>query len=104
MNSVIIGAIRTITPMLVGWLVTALALPETTTQQLEGALFVIISGAYYVVARWVEERFPKAGWLLGYNAEPVYLETETEFDIMEEDEDSDEDSFENLDDSEDEDL
>lgn len=101
MNTIVIGAIRTITPMVVGWLVAVLALPDSVSEQLEGAIFVVASGLYYVIARWIEERYSWAGWLLGFNAEPQYAQVETVYDIA--DETSFDDDFEDDIDFDDED-
>lgn len=84
MSNVVIGAIRTITPMVIGWVITVLALPDGLSEQLEGAFFVIVSGFYYLVARWLAEKWDWAGWLLGFNSEPVYEYKEKVYDIADE--------------------
>jgi len=67
--------IRTIVPMIVGWVLTQLALrglniPESFATQVVTAL---VTAAYYGAARLLETRFkPVWGWLLGLPKAPTY--------------------------------
>lgn len=71
--------IRTLVPMAVGVLVTLLAtrlgivLDEQTSTGLVTFATGLISAGYYVGAKALEKRWPKAGWLLGSPKAPVYV-------------------------------
>lgn len=68
--------IRTLAPYATAYLVAylkknGLEFDDATVS----ASFVTIAGTvYYTVVRAVEQRFPKAGWLLGVPAKPHYSE------------------------------
>lgn len=70
--------IRTLVPMAVGvlatWLLTrsGIVLDEQTSAALAMVTTGVLSGAYYVAAKWLEKRWPQAGWLLGVPKAPVY--------------------------------
>ena len=72
--------IRTASPMLVGWLVTAaaaagLAWEPTPTQQ--GFVTVLVGAVWYAIIRWLEEDGHRwVGWLLGLPGAPTYDDTE----------------------------
>lgn len=67
---------RTLIPLVVGWLLAQAARygfsipPESLT----GVLEPIFAGAYYVVVRWLEMKFPQLGILLGALKQPTYEE------------------------------
>lgn len=67
---------RTLVPLVVGWLLAqaaryGFAIPEDA---LTGVLEPIFAGAYYVVVRWLEMKFPQLGVLLGALKQPYYEE------------------------------
>lgn len=78
MSDQIVALIRTWTPMAVGaglaWLATLLGIViDEETAATVGALAATILGAvYYAAVRFLERRFPMAGWLLGRAAPPAY--------------------------------
>ena len=83
----VIGAIRTITPMIVGWILTGViwllgilsgwfdqefTLPADLEIWLQNALPVVLGSAYYLVARkWLEPKWPNIPWL-GSKQQPIY--------------------------------
>ena len=80
MSTFVTSLIRTIVPMGVGalaaWLLQiGVGLPETAFTALEGTLTVGLGAAYYTGVRWLEQRWPAAGWLLGAAVQPVYSGT-----------------------------
>ena len=77
MNDLIRSLIRTLVPMVAGLIVAALAklgynLSSDTAVQAVG--FAVAFG-WYLVARLVETRWPKFGWLLGSPSAPTYGST-----------------------------
>jgi len=76
LNSYVVSGIRTVVPIIVGFLVAHFALlhlvPSATAQ---AAVSGGLATAWYLIARAVETKFPKAGVLLGYPAAPTYLTT-----------------------------
>ena len=80
MSTFVTSLIRTIVPMCVGalaaWLLQiGIGLPETAFTALEATLTVGLGAAYYAGVRWLEQRWPAAGWLLGAAVQPVYAGT-----------------------------
>lgn len=75
MNNYIISLIRTVVPMIAGWVVTLLV---GLGVEFDGAAFELFlvslfSGVWYAIARFLEMKFPAFGWLLGYGkAVPTY--------------------------------
>ena len=78
------ATIRTVTPYLVGWLLTAalwivrplgLDLPDATSDYLAGVLPLVLGSAYYVAARRLEARWPGVPWL-GSRSQPTYGQTD----------------------------
>lgn len=70
------SVIRTAVPLIVGYIITwgaenGVVIDETT---FAGWVTYLISIGYYVVVRWVEQRWPQAGWLLGKAKAPVYVD------------------------------
>ena len=77
---IVISTIRTITPYLVGWLLTAalwiarplgLDLPEGAAEYLTGTLPILLGSIYYLAARKLEARWPGVPWL-GSRTQPIY--------------------------------
>lgn len=67
---------RTIVPIVVGYLLAQAArygfhIPE---EALTGVLEPIFAGAYYVVVRYLEMKFPQLGLMLGALKQPTYVE------------------------------
>jgi uncharacterized protein (DUF697 family) len=83
MNNLFTSYIRTGVPIVVGSVISYLVvkfgfvIDESVTAQLTTGLTGLIIGAYYVVARLLERKFPKLGVLLGSTAKPVYVEPKT---------------------------
>jgi len=77
MNDFITATIRTVTPMIVGavvsWLVT-LGLGVTAEFQAQLIILTtfILQVAYYLIVKAAEKKWPKIGILLGVPKEPVY--------------------------------
>lgn len=68
---------RTAVPVIVGSILTLLTVngiktPESVEEWLNSVLFFVFSFGYYVIARLLEQKFPKFGWLLGNPAKPTY--------------------------------
>ena len=82
MSDFFIGLIRTWTPILVGgivsWFVAAgIVDPDaelTTVAQLTAVFTTLVSGLYYTIVRFLAEKWPGVGVLLGYNKAPAYNE------------------------------
>lgn len=73
------SVIRTVTPMLVGFVVTLLASfniegDAEFKANLFATMQLIVSGLYYVIVRWIESKYPKFGILLGVAKAPEYTE------------------------------
>ena len=68
------SVVRTITPIVVGYIVALLikAGIHVTSMQVMTVLGPVSSAAYYLVVRAIEQKFPKAGMLLGHPATPKY--------------------------------
>ncbi len=74
MNDLVISQIRTLVPVLVGWVGARLLswgfdIDEATVSN---ALIVIVSAVWYAAVRWAERRWPRIGWLLGVPKQPTY--------------------------------
>ena len=46
--------------------------PEDVSTGLTTALVALFTGLYYAVARLLEKRWPRLGWLLGAPRQPTY--------------------------------
>lgn len=74
----IVSLIRTVVPVWVGALLSYLSVrlgvvvPEEVSTGLTAALVALFTGLYYAVARLLEQRWPKLGWLLGMPKQPTY--------------------------------
>ena len=71
--------IRTIVPIIVGAIASALAtigfqLSDEGRELIGTVLGALIAIVYYVIARALEQKYPAAGALLGKPARPVYLD------------------------------
>lgn len=77
MNDYIISAIRTGVPILVGWVIFMLNNwleplgVEVDSEAVAGPVLGAIIWAYYLLARWLETRFPQVKWL-GISSTPSY--------------------------------
>lgn len=73
-----IGIIRTVVPVMVGAVVTWLAvefqvvIDEGTSQALIAGFTGLATSIYYVLFRFLEKKVPALGWLLGAPSPPVY--------------------------------
>lgn len=77
MSNFIIATIRTLVPIVVGWLVAQLALANIPVDQptVDGLILsvsTLVASLYYVAVAWLERRWPWFGWLLGVARNPVY--------------------------------
>lgn len=79
MNQYFISLIRTWVPIVVGWAITKLlvigvVVDGDVSDNLKVNLTMLVIGLYYAVARWLEQKFPNVGILLGYIKQPVYVD------------------------------
>ena len=80
--------VRTVVPVIVGAIASYLiTLGVTLQEDVMAALSVIITAAataiYYIVVRWLEQKFPKIGILLGYAAVPAgYIPPAERVDVV----------------------
>lgn len=77
MSNFIIAIIRTVIPILVGWVVALLAtasIPVDASIQagLILSLSTLVSSLYYILVAWLERKWAWFGWLLGVARNPVY--------------------------------
>lgn len=77
MSDVVTSVIRTIVPSIVGAVASFLAakgidVDAEAVAGLTSFLTALFAGIYYVVARLLEKRYPKAGYLLGATKQPTY--------------------------------
>lgn len=79
-GNLVTSVIRTIVPLIVGALLSWLAINGITVDEVMKANLVIglttfLQIAYYLVARFIERRFPQVGGLLlGSAKQPTYTE------------------------------
>lgn len=66
--------IRTVVPIIVGSVIAWLAARGVKVDEatILPAVDAIVAAAYYAVIRMVEDKWPKAGWLLGSPGAPSY--------------------------------
>src|SRR5690606_3968967 len=78
-SGIVASIIRTVVPYLVGWIVTLLvmlltpigvALPPEFAPWLTNTLTVALGTGYYILARWLEKKFPRLP-VLGARPQPV---------------------------------
>ena len=77
MSMFFVQVIRSVVPIVVGWLVGLLAAASVTIPaETESALVVSVStlaaSLYYIAVAWLERTYPVFGWLLGVARNPVY--------------------------------
>lgn len=68
----LIALLRTVVPMIVGWVLARLALPAAVGPQIELILTAAITAGYYTLVRLLSLRWLWFGWLLGYPTDPHY--------------------------------
>lgn len=79
MSSYILSLIRTYVPILVtlvvGWLLSlGITVDDSTQLALVGGLSGLIGALYYAAVRWLEQRYPSVGALIGAIHQPVYVD------------------------------
>jgi len=80
MTNFVTSLIRTYTPILIGTILSFLAVKygfvveESIQAQLVAGLTGTVIAAYYLIARLLERKFPQFGVLLGSTQKPVYVE------------------------------
>ena len=70
-----ISVVRTVVPLIVGWLISAGAVKWTglSEDDVTTAVTLAVTAVYYVVVRAAEEYVsPRFGWLLGVARKPAY--------------------------------
>lgn len=77
MDNYITSTIRTVVPVVVGTVAAFLAakgvnLDPNALAGLTAFLSGLFTAVYYVAARYLEHKFPKAGYLLGTPKKPTY--------------------------------
>ena len=77
MSNLITSQIRTVTPIIIGAVVSYLAtlgleIDTDTQASMVIALTGLLQALYYLVARLLEQKFPKLGILLGSTKKPEY--------------------------------
>jgi hypothetical protein len=77
MSNFIIALVRTVVPIVAGWLLAQLAaigihLPADIEPQLISALTALFGGLYYAAVAWLERKYKWFGWLLGVARNPEY--------------------------------
>lgn len=78
LSTLVTSAIRTGVPMVVGFVVSwftarGLELDENSVAGMVSFLTALIGWVYYLIARVIEMKFPKFGWLLGSKSQPKYV-------------------------------
>jgi len=74
MSDLIVSFIRTYVPIAAGWLVSLAVAAglDVDSAQAETVLTGLCIAVYYALARLIERKYPKAGWLLGAPKAPTY--------------------------------
>lgn len=77
MNDLFTSVVRTVVPMIVGSVASFLAtkgvdLDAATLAGLSAFLAGLFSALYYILARFLEQKFPQLGVLLGSKKTPEY--------------------------------
>lgn len=77
MGNFVTSLIRTWVPIIVGavvaWLTSrGVDIEPEQANGLIAFLSALFSGVYYLAVRWVEQRFPQVGWLLGQAKQVKY--------------------------------
>lgn len=70
----LVALVRTVVPMLVGLIVSSLAKAEIEVDPgvVSWLVDTLCVGGYYAAVRYVEAKWPAAGWLLGWKGAPTY--------------------------------
>lgn len=74
----VVAGIRTAVPILVGWLLTLGPTPDLlkaagiSNSTLSNLIAFGLAFAYYALVRWLEQKWPAFGLLLGVPAKPTY--------------------------------
>lgn len=70
----LVALVRTVVPVLVGLIVSSLAKAglEVDPGVVSGLVDALFIGGYYAAVRYVEAKWPTAGWLLGWKGAPTY--------------------------------
>lgn len=76
------AVVRTVVPFVVGWVASILllinvTLTETQRDSLSGLITVVLGALYYIAVRWLEQRYPKLGVLIGSTKQPTYVDAKT---------------------------
>lgn len=77
MSNFLVQVIRSVVPIIVGWLVGLLAavsinVPADVQATLVVSASTLAASLYYVAVAWLERTYPVFGWLLGVARNPVY--------------------------------
>lgn len=77
MSNFIIAVIRTLIPIVVGWVVALLVsagihIDTDLAAGLIVSLSTLVASLYYIGVAWLERKWPWFGWLLGVARNPVY--------------------------------
>ena len=77
MTVFVLSIIRTWVPIgvgaLISWLTVTVGLPEIPEEGATGLIIfltAVLQGAYYLLVRWLEQKFPQIGVLLGAAKSP----------------------------------
>ena len=80
--------VRTVVPVIVGaiasYLVTlGVTLPDDVTAALSVIVMAAATSVYYIIVRWLEQKFPKLGILIGWAAVPAgYIPAKERVDVV----------------------
>lgn len=77
MSNFIIAIIRTVVPIIVGWVVAQLArvgldMPAEVVAETTTNITLLAASLYYIAVAWLERKWAWFGWLLGVARNPVY--------------------------------
>lgn len=77
MSNFIIAIIRTVVPIIVGWVIAQLArvgldMPAEVVAETTTNITLLAASLYYIGVAWLERKWAWFGWLLGVARNPVY--------------------------------
>lgn len=77
MSNFFIAIVRSLVPIVIGWIVGVLAainIPVEPEIQAGAVLSLstVAASLYYIAVAWLERQWPWFGWLLGVARNPVY--------------------------------
>lgn len=77
MSNFLVQIIRSVVPIVVGWVVGLLAAASINVSPEDQATLVVSASTlaaslYYIGVAWLERTYPVFGWLLGVARNPVY--------------------------------